>query len=87
MEELVLHCTVTAYEHLEIASVVSETKYRRLKESCICVCTIDDYGKWNLTWVLYFVKIFTGECVKLGDLGYKDVKGEFSVIGSGLHRD
>lgn len=35
--------------------------------------------------MLYFVKIFTSECVKLGDLGYKDVKGEFSVIGSGLH--
>lgn len=32
MEELVLRCMVTAYEHLEIASVVSETKYRRLKE-------------------------------------------------------
>lgn len=28
------------------------------------------------------MKIFTG--VKLGELGYKDIEGKFSVIGSGV---
>lgn len=42
-------------------------------------------GNLDLIWVLYFVKTFTGECVKLGELGYKDVEGEFPVIGSGVH--
>lgn len=51
MDELVSHYMVRAYEHLEVASVLSETKYRRLKgklQYCVCVCNIDDCGKLNL---------------------------------------
>lgn len=55
------------------------------KESCICVCNINGCGKSNLIRVLCFVKIFTGESVKLGELGYKDIEGKFSGIGSGVH--
>lgn len=74
MEGLVLHCTVRAYEHLEVVSVLSFNLLYLVSESYICVCNIDDCGKLNVIWVLYFVKIFTGECVKLG---YKDVVESF----------
>lgn len=86
MEGLVSLCKVRAYDHLEVASCVFwELNMEDQKARSIHVCSIDDCGKVNLVRVLYFVKIFTTECVELMNWAIKILWERFAVIGSRVH--